>query len=174
MPISPTPDSSSAPIVVMGVSGAGKSTVGTILAQRLSVPFADADNFHPSGNVAKMAAGEPLDDADRYPWLQRLGEWLAQHRDGGVLSCSALKRSYRDQLRKHCPFVVFLHLTGSPQLIARRQAHRTDHFMPAALMKSQFDTLEPLGADENGVAVDVSADTESIVDSYLASANRAR
>lgn len=174
MPVSPTTIDTSPPIVVMGVSGAGKSTVGRALAQRLTVPFADADNFHPSGNIAKMAAGEPLDDADRYPWLERVGQWLAQHRDGGVMSCSALKRDYRDQLRKHCPNVVFLHLTGSPELITRRQAGRTGHFMPASLMQSQLDALEPLGTDENGVAVDVSADAESIVDSYLGSANRAR
>lgn len=168
------PDSARSPIVVMGVSGSGKSTVGRILAQRFTVPFADADNFHPSGNITKMAAGEPLDDADRYPWLERVGQWLARHSDGGVMSCSALKRDYRDQLRHHCPNVVFLHLTGSPQLIAHRQAGRTGHFMPASLMKSQFDALEPLSADENGVAIDVSADAESIVDTYLASADRPR
>ncbi|HET9876412.1 MAG TPA: gluconokinase [Mycobacterium sp.] len=156
------------PIVVMGVSGAGKSTVGAALAQRLKVPFADADDLHPSSNITKMAAGEPLDDTDRYPWLERIGEWLARHVDGGVLSCSALKRSYRDQLRRHCPGVAFLHLTGSPQLIARRQSNRADHFMPSSLLQSQFDTLEPLGADENGCALDVGAEVGAIVDAYLA------
>jgi gluconokinase len=112
------------PIVVMGVSGSGKSTVGAALAQRLNVQFADADDFHPSANIAKMTAGEPLDDADRCPWLELVGKWLARHSDGGVMSCSALKRGYRDQLRRHCPGVAFLHLTGSPQLIARRHADR--------------------------------------------------
>ena len=96
-------ESPGAPIVVMGVSGSGKSTVGAALAQRLRVPFADADDFHPEANIAKMSAGHALDDDDRYPWLDRIGEWLAEHADGGVMSCSALKRKYRDQLRGHCP-----------------------------------------------------------------------
>lgn len=174
MPVSTMRGSGESPIVVMGVSGAGKTTVGKILAQRLTVPFADADNFHPSGNIAKMAAGEPLDDADRYPWLERVGQWLAGHSAGGVMSCSALKRSYRDQLRGHCAGVAFLHLTGSPELIAGRQAHRTGHFMPTSLMQSQFAALEPLGADENGVTLDVASDADSLVDAYLASANRPR
>ena len=139
----------SSPNVVMGVSGSGKSTVGAALAQRLRVPFADADDFHPEANVAKLAAGHALNDEDRYPWLEIIGEWLAEHRDdGGVMSCSALKREYRDQLRKHCPQVRFLHLSGSPDVITRRQASRPGHFMPASLLASQFDTLEPLEADE--------------------------
>ena len=107
-----------APIVVMGVSGSGKSTVGAALAQRLRVPFADADDLHPPANVAKMTAGQPLDDDDRYPWLEVIGEWLADHPDGAVMSASALRRKYRDQLRRHCPAVEFVHLTGSPELIA--------------------------------------------------------
>ncbi len=137
-----------APVVVMGVSGSGKSTVGAALAQRLRVPFIDADTLHPAANIAKMAAGEPLDDDDRYPWLERVGEWLAAQRDGAVVSCSALKRKYRDQLRAHCPGVEFVHLSGSAELIGGRLATRTDHFMPAALLRSQLDTLEPLGPDE--------------------------
>ena len=156
------------PVVVMGVSGSGKSTVGAALAQRLRVPFVDADTLHPPANIAKMAAGEPLDDDDRYPWLERVGEWLADHRDGGVVSCSALKRKYRDQLRAHCPQVEFLHLSGSAEVIGRRLAARTGHFMPAALLRSQFDTLEPLGADEAGVTVDVDHDVDAIVDAFLA------
>lgn len=158
------------PIVVMGVSGSGKSTVGAALAQRLRVPFADADDLHPPENVAKMTAGEPLDDDDRYPWLETIGEWLARHGDGGVMSCSALKRKYRDQLRRHCPDVRFLHLTGSPELIGRRQASRPGHFMPATLMASQFATLEPLGPDENGRSIEVDQDIDSIVNTYLAPA----
>jgi carbohydrate kinase (thermoresistant glucokinase family) len=154
----------------MGVSGSGKSTVGTALAQRLGVPFADADTLHPPANIAKMATGDPLDDDERYPWLERVGEWLASHRDGGVVSCSALKRKYRDQLRAHCPEVEFLHLGGSPELIGSRLAARTGHFMPAALLRSQFDTLEPLGADEVGVAVDVGQDVDAIIDAFLARA----
>ncbi len=163
------------PIVVMGVSGSGKSTVGSALAQRLRVPFVDADALHPPANIAKMAAGEPLDDDDRRPWLDLVGEWLAGHRSGGVASCSALKRAYRDRLRAHCPRVEFLHLSGSPELIGHRLAARTGHFMPVALLGSQFEALEPLGRDEAGVTVDVGRDVGAIVDAYLsASASAAR
>jgi gluconokinase len=158
-------------IVVMGVSGSGKSTVGAALAQRLGVPFADADDFHPPANVAKMKAGTPLDDDDRYPWLEAIGGWLADHcGTGGVMSCSALKRKYRDQLRRHCPQTEFVHLSGSPEVIAARQASRPGHFMPASLMASQFATLEPLGRDERGVTLDVSHDIDSIVETYLGQA----
>jgi gluconokinase len=151
----------------MGVSGSGKSTVGAALARRLRVPFVDADTLHPPANIAKMAAGEPLDDDDRYPWLERVGDWLAAHRDGGVAGCSALKRAYRDQLRAHCPGVTFLHLSGSAELIGGRLAARTDHFMPAALLRSQLDTLEPLGPDEAGMTVDIGPGVDAIVDSVV-------
>lgn len=156
-----------APVVVMGVSGSGKSTVGAALARRLRVPFVDADTMHPAANIAKMAAGEPLDDDDRYPWLERVGDWLAAHRDGGVVSCSALKRAYRDQLRAHCPGVEFLHLTGSAELIAGRLAARTEHFMPLALLRSQLNTLEPLDTDEAGSTVDIGPDVDAIVDAVV-------
>jgi len=156
-----------APIVVMGVSGSGKSTVGAALAQRLRVPFADADDFHPEANIAKMTAGHALDDDDRRPWLDSIGEWLAAHADGGVMSCSALKHAYRDQLREHCPDVDFLHLAGTPEVIGRRQASRPGHFMPASLLASQFETLEPLAADENGVDVNVDQNIDSIVNEYV-------
>ncbi|GAA2551612.1 gluconokinase [Mycolicibacterium diernhoferi] len=156
-----------APIVVMGVSGSGKSTVGAALAQRLRVPFADADDFHPPANLAKMTAGHPLDDSDRYPWLEAIGLWLAQHPDGGVMSCSALKRVYRDQLRRHCAEIEFLHLEGTVETIGRRQASRPGHFMPATLLKSQFETLEPLEADERGVAINVDQSIDSIIESYV-------
>jgi gluconokinase len=155
------------PIVVMGVSGSGKSTVGAALAQRLRVPFADADDFHPPANIAKMTAGHPLDDDDRRPWLDSIGEWLASHGEGGVMSCSALKRSYRDQLRLHCPVIDFLHLEGSLETIGRRQASRPGHFMPAALLASQFETLEPLESDEHGVAIGVDQSIDSIIESYV-------
>lgn len=155
------------PIVVMGVSGSGKSTVGAALAQRLRVPFGDADDFHPPANIAKMTAGEPLDDDDRGPWLGAIGEWLAAHPDGGVMSCSALKRAYRDQLRQHCPDVRFLHLVGSVETIGRRQASRPGHFMPASLLESQFRTLEPLEPDERGVAIDVDQNIDSIIHTYV-------
>lgn len=158
--------SASLPLVVMGVSGSGKSTVGAALAQRLRVPFLDADTLHPPANVAKMAAGEPLDDDDRYPWLERVGEWLAGH-GAGVVSCSALKRGYRDQLRAHCARVEFLFLNGSPEEIGHRLTTRSGHFMPAALLRSQFDTLEPLGVDEPGVTVDIGHSVDAIVDIFL-------
>jgi gluconokinase len=155
------------PIVVMGVSGSGKSTVGAALAQRLRVPFADADDFHPPANIAKMTAGHALDDDDRYPWLESIGDWLVEHADGGVMSCSALKRKYRDQLRRHCAGVRFLHLSGTEEVIARRQASRPGHFMPAALLASQFETLEPLDADEHGISIDVDQSIDSIIDTYV-------
>ncbi|RZT16010.1 gluconate kinase (SKI family) [Mycobacterium sp. BK558] len=157
------------PIVVMGVSGSGKSTVGAALAQRLRVPFADADDFHPAANIAKMTAGHPLDDDDRHPWLEAIGDWLAQRcATGGVMSCSALKRSYREQLRRHCPDVQFLHLAGTPEVIGRRQASRPGHFMPASLLASQFATLEPLDADERGTTIDVDQSIDTIIDTYCA------
>ena len=156
------------PIVVMGVSGSGKSTVGIALAERLGVPFEDADDLHPEANVAKMARGEALDDDDRAPWLDLVGRWLAAHASGGVTACSALKRRYRDQLRHHCPSVEFLHLDGDQELIGRRQAGRAGHFMPSSLLASQFDTLEPLEPDERGVVVDVGGTVEETVENYLA------
>lgn len=156
-------------LTVMGVSGSGKTTVGAALAQRLRVPFADADDFHPPENVAKMAAGVPLDDADRLPWLHTIGAWLAAHADsGGVISCSALKRSYRDVLREAAPTQFFVHLDGSPEVVARRVKGRPGHFMPASLVDSQFATLEPLGADENGVALDLDRSVDDLVEDYLA------
>ncbi len=156
------------PIVVMGVSGSGKSTVGAALAQRLRVPFADADDFHPPANIEKMKAGHSLTDEDRFPWLEVLGQWLGEHcGDGGVMSCSALKRRYRDQLREHCPGTRFLHLSGTPEIIGARQASRPGHFMPASLLASQFDTLEPLEEDEGGVVIDVGRSIDSIVDTYI-------
>jgi gluconokinase len=156
------------PIVVMGVSGSGKSTVGAALAQRLRVPFGDADDFHPAANIAKMKSGRPLDDDDRYPWLEIIGDWLTDHRSGGVMSCSALKRKYRVQLRRHCPEVVFLHLSGTPALIGKRQASRPGHFMPASLLASQFETLEPLDPDERGITIDADKDIDAIVDTFVA------
>ena len=154
-------------LVVMGVSGSGKSTVGAAVAQRLRAPFADADDFHPPANIAKMTAGQALDDGDRGPWLEAIGEWLAAHPDGAVISCSALKRSYRDQLRHHAPDVAFLHLQGERDVIARRQASRPGHFMPASLLTSQFATLEPLAPDERGVVIDVDQSVDAIVQQYV-------
>ncbi len=155
-------------VVVMGVSGSGKSTVGAALAQRLRVPFADADDFHPPANIAKMSAGHALDDEDRGPWLEAIGRWLEEHdAQGGVMSCSALKRAYRDVLREHAPRTELLHLAGSPDVIARRQASRPGHFMPASLLASQFATLEPLGDDEHGLVVDVDQPVDALVQAYV-------
>jgi gluconokinase len=153
-------------VVVMGVSGSGKSTVGAALAHQLGVPFADADSFHPAANVAKMAAGTPLDDDDRRLWLDAVGQWLADH-DNGVMSCSALKRRYRDQLRSYRADIAFLHLTGSREMIGARQAGRPGHFMPASLLKSQFDALEPLDPDEYGMAIDVGHSVDTIVEAFV-------
>lgn len=142
-------------LLLMGVSGSGKSTVGALLAEGLGVPFADADSFHPPANVAKMARGEALSDADREPWLDALGRWLAAQADGGVIGCSALKRSYRDRLRALAPELRILHLAGAPNLIASRQAGRPNHFMPASLMASQFATLEAPDDDERPIILDI-------------------
>lgn len=152
-------------VVVMGVSGCGKSTVGAALAQRLRVPFADADDFHPPRNVARMSAGVPLTDEDRGPWLDAVAAWLAAHaKTGGVVSCSALKRAYRDVLRGAAPHAVHLHLHGDREVLAGRVAGRPGHFMPAALVDSQLATLEPLEADEVGEALDVAEPVDSLVD----------
>ena len=158
-------------LVVMGVSGSGKSTIGAAIAGRLRVPYEDADDLHPQANIEKMTAGIALDDGDRYPWLEAVGEWLAARvEQGGVMSCSALKRKYRDQLRRHTDAVTFLHLDGTPQVIARRQASRPGHFMPASLLESQFRTLEPLEPDEHGIVIDVDQPVDAIVEEYARSA----
>ncbi|MFF3207962.1 gluconokinase [Streptomyces sp. NPDC002962] len=150
-------------VVVMGVAGTGKTTIGPLLAARLGVPYAEGDDFHPQANIDKMSAGTPLDDDDRRPWLDAIGGWAdARAGLGGVVSCSALKRSYRDRLRATAPGVVFVHLAGDRALIEDRMAHRQGHFMPTALLDSQFATLQPLQADEAGVVVDVSLSPESI------------
>ncbi len=159
--------SGSSLVVVMGVSGSGKSTVGAALAQRLRVPFADADDFHPPANIAKMSAGHALDDSDRHPWLDAVGAWLGEHPDGGVMSCSALKRKYRDQLRHHAPGVRFLLLEGTREVIERRQASRPGHFMPSSLLTSQFATLEALAPDEDGVVIDVDQSVDAVVQGYV-------
>ncbi|MEU6394293.1 gluconokinase [Streptomyces sp. NPDC046939] len=152
-------------VVVMGVAGTGKTTIGPLLAERLGVPYAEGDDFHPPANIAKMTAGTPLTDDDRWPWLDAIGEWAHGRAGlGGVVSSSALKRAYRDRLRAAAPGVVFVHLTGSRELIEDRMAQRKGHFMPTALLDSQFATLQPLAADEAGVAVDVSGSPEEIAD----------
>ncbi|MFZ0547200.1 MAG: gluconokinase, partial [Candidatus Promineifilaceae bacterium] len=133
--------------VIMGVSGSGKTTIGRLLAAKLNCPFYDGDDFHPAENVAKMAAGIPLNDNDRDPWLDRLHSLICQHLQAGetaVLACSALKKSYRDHLRKGCgEDVCFIHLNGRFDLIWQRMETRTDHYMKPEMLRSQFSALEP-------------------------------
>ncbi|MER7899699.1 gluconokinase [Streptomyces sp. NPDC096046] len=152
-------------VVVMGVAGTGKTTIGPLLAARLGVPYAEGDDFHPPANIAKMSAGTALTDEDRLPWLDAIGAWAHGRAGlGGVVGCSALKRSYRDRLRAAAPGVVFVHLTGDRALIEDRMSHRQGHFMPTALLDSQFATLQPLEADEAGIGVDVAGGPEEITE----------
>ncbi len=156
--------------IVMGVSGSGKSTLGEALAQRLGLPFADADDFHPPANVAKMSEGIPLTDADREPWLAVVGQWLADHPQGAIITCSALKHAYRDTLRSFVPGVPFIHPYGKASLVLERMTVRsatTDHFMPVSLVESQYATLEPLEDDEAGVTLDLRRSVDELVDDAI-------
>ncbi len=145
-------------VVVMGVTGCGKTSAGAAVAASLGVPFADADDFHPEANVAKMTAGIPLTDADRWPWLDAVGAWLWRHPDS-VMACSALKRSYRDRLRIDAGAIMFVHLAARQSILEARVALRSateGHFAGAGLLESQFGALQPLGIDEVGGTIDVS------------------
>lgn len=147
-------------IVVMGVSGSGKSTVGALVAAKVGVPFVDGDDLHSPANVEKMASGTPLTEADRAPWLRTVGETI---RDAGaagtgiVVACSALRRAYRDTILTIAPDTVFIQLTGTEEVLRQRMAARHDHFMPTALLTSQLATLENLQSDEPGFFVDIDA-----------------
>ena len=153
----------------MGVSGCGKTTIGDLVARELGVPFLDGDSLHPVENVAKMAAGTPLTDEDRWPWLATVGTELANAGDGGlVLACSALRRSYRDAIRQQAPDTIFLHLHGSNDVLRARTEGRSGHFMPPALLDSQLATLEPLDAGETGIVVDIAAPVQQVVREALA------
>jgi gluconokinase len=151
-------------IVVMGVAGSGKTTIGSALAARLGLPYGDADDLHPPANVAKMRAGRPLDDRDRLPWLNAVGAWLADRREGAVISCSALRVNYRDLLRTYASDVTFLHLAGDTAVITARVAARTDHFMPVSLVSSQLELLEPLGPVVWGFVADLALPVDELVD----------
>jgi len=153
-------------IVVMGVSGSGKTTVAEALARRLGSDFAEGDAFHPEANVAKMRAGIPLDDLDREPWLDAIAAWIAQVRDSGkrcVVACSALKRAYRRRLAAGHDDVRFVYLQGDYDLIAGRLARRRGHYMPLALLRSQFDALEEPGREENPLVVPVELAAQQVV-----------
>jgi carbohydrate kinase (thermoresistant glucokinase family) len=155
-------------LVVMGVSGSGKSTVAALLAERLGWDSYEGDDLHPDENVAKMAAGTPLDDDDRAPWLDTVSSWIVEHAMAGVpgvITCSALKRSYRDVLREHN--VVFVYLRGSRDLLGDRMAAREGHFMPTSLLDSQVATLEPPQADERHVVVDAGGSPADEVDEVI-------
>jgi carbohydrate kinase, thermoresistant glucokinase family len=160
----PTRDPVAPQVVVMGVSGSGKSTIGVLVAEALGVVFVDGDSLHPRSNVVKMAAGIPLTDEDRWPWLQRVGtEIAAAELSGIVVACSALKRVYRDVIRTEAHHAIFLHLDGTKEVLARRMEGRTDHFMPVSLLDSQLSTLERLQPDEHGIVVDIAAPVEQVV-----------
>ncbi|MGB4777243.1 gluconokinase [Microbacterium sp.] len=148
-------------LVLMGTSGTGKSTVGAMLAGRLGWAFQEGDDLHPAANVAKMAAGHALNDEDRWPWLDTVAAWIDARRaadEPGIVTCSALKRAYRDILRR--PNVVFVHFDGTRDVVLNRMMRRQGHFMPPALLDSQFATLEPPGEDENVLRVDLDSTPE--------------
>lgn len=147
-------------IVVMGPSGSGKSTVGAFLAGTLGARFVDGDDLHPAANVRKMAAGTPLDDSDREPWLRLVGATL-QTEERIVVACSALRRVYRDVIRTEAPETFFAELAIGRAVLEERMRLRVDHFMPAALLESQLQTLESLEADEQGIRIDAAADVRT-------------
>jgi gluconokinase len=152
-------------LLLMGVSGSGKSTVGALLAGRLKWPYADADSFHPAANVAKMAAGHPLNDGDRVPWLLAIRAWIDERvtkGESGVVSCSALKRKYRDLLRR--PEVTFVYLRGSPTQIEERLVARQGHFFKPGMLDSQFAALQEPSADEHVITVPIGGTPADIVD----------
>ncbi len=161
-------------LIVMGVSGSGKSTIADRLAQRLDWDFEDGDIFHPASNVAKMRAGQPLTDEDRWPWLQAIAgeiDQVCEADDHVVIACSALKRAYRDILVHGRSNVRIIYLKGTQDLIAGRLSSRKNHFMPPGLLDSQFRTLEPPETSENPVTVSIDASVDAIVDDIIRQLN---
>jgi gluconokinase len=164
-------------VVVMGVTGTGKTTIGKLLAQRLDARFAEGDDYHPPENVEKMRSGRPLDDDDRWPWLQAIADDLRRWIDDGitaVVTCSALKRSYRDVLRRAGSTVRFVFLEGDPELLRRRLAGRKGHYMPASLLPSQIETLESPVGEPDVAAVEVEGEPEEILERALKALARIR
>jgi len=164
-------------IVVMGVSGSGKSTVAEKLVERLGWEFAEGDDFHPEANVAKMRAGTPLVDDDRWPWLRSLAGWIGEREQAGrsvVVTCSALKRSYREVLCEGHPSVWFAHVTVDPDVLRDRLEKRTGHYMPSSLLESQVATLEQLQDDEPGAAVSGAGSPDDVVEQLLAALDSER
>jgi gluconokinase len=162
-------------VVLMGVSGCGKSTIGSGLSQALGWPFRDADSFHPPGNIEKMSRGVPLEDADRWPWLAAIAQWIdARNAAGaaGIVSCSALKRAYRERIVGAREGVRLVYLAGDMALIADRLAQRTDHFMPPALLRSQFDALEEPSTAEHPLIVDIALPPQELVTAIIAGLDR--
>lgn len=158
-------------LVVMGVSAAGKTTVAREINKTVRWEFAEGDDFHPQANVDKMASGQPLTDEDRWPWLRALAEWTAAHDAAGrstIISCSALRRAYRDVLREGGAGTYFVHLVGDKELLLERMSGRGGHFMPTELLDSQLETLEPLAQDEAGGTFDVAPTPPRIAASVLA------
>jgi carbohydrate kinase (thermoresistant glucokinase family) len=158
----PDPGTGAGRLVVMGVSGSGKTTIGRALARDLHVPFVDGDDLQPQANVSKMASGTPLTDEDRGPWLERVGEVLAGA-PGVVVACSALRRVYRDAIRAVAPDAVFVQLDVDPGRLESRMRRRRNHYMPASLLPSQLATLEPIAADEDGVIVNASGTPDEVL-----------
>ena len=154
-------------MIIMGVQGSGKSTIGAALAQRLNIDFIDGDDLHPPANKEKMRGGTPLTDEDRVPWLKAIGTTIADGAARGrvtIVACSALKRWYRELLRSSDPSLVFVHLVGDKSLLTDRLAHRDHEYMPSTLLDSQMETLEPLAEWEHGIAISVEQSPEAIVD----------